>query len=111
MARLFPVADLGKFGPGSRRRVAVDDSDIALFNVDGIVYAIDGACVRCGAPLAEGTRVDNHVSCPGCHWEYDVRTGAVRAVPALRTHTFGVTVVGSEVLVKIIEDEAADPDH
>jgi nitrite reductase/ring-hydroxylating ferredoxin subunit len=108
MVRLFPVADLAMFGPGSRRRVAVDDSDIALFNVDGIVYALDGACVRCGAPLADGKRNGTHVRCPGCQWEYDVSTGAVRSVPALRTHTFDVTVVGSEVLVRIAGSEPAD---
>jgi nitrite reductase/ring-hydroxylating ferredoxin subunit len=42
-----------------------------------------------------------NVACSGCDWEYDVRTGAVSGVPALRIDTFEVTVVDSVVMLAV----------
>jgi nitrite reductase/ring-hydroxylating ferredoxin subunit len=106
MARLVPVAELGAIRPGATLSVAIADGDVVLFNVDGVVYALHDACARCGAPLSQGTYSGMHVLCTGCGWEYDVRTGAVSAVPDLRIHTFDVTVVGSQLMVIVAGRDA-----
>ena len=51
--------------------------------------------------VANGTLRGATVACAGCGWEYDVRTGAVRGVPALRIDTFEVTVVESVVMLAV----------
>ena len=106
MTRLVPVADLGTIRPGATLSVAAPPGDVALFNVQGTVYALDDTCARCGTHLSEGTCSDLHVVCAGCGWEYDLRTGAVSAVPDLRIHTFDVTVVGSQLMLRLANGHA-----
>jgi nitrite reductase/ring-hydroxylating ferredoxin subunit len=66
--------------------VAVDigGTPIAVANVDGACYAFDDTCTHEQCSLAEGDLVGTTVTCM-CHGaEFDVRTGAVLAPPALR---------------------------
>lgn len=70
--------------------VTVDGVRIALFRVAGEILAVEDACVRCAASLAEGKVSDRGVTCPGCGWAYDLATGASRQVPAIKLHTLSV---------------------
>ena len=79
--------------------VRVADSTIAVFNVDGRLFAIDDSCLRCGASLASGTLRGRQVICSRCDWQYDVITGCVHGVPRLRIDRFEVKIVNSQVLV------------
>ena len=66
--------------------VAVDigGTPIAVANVDGAFCAFDDTCTHEQCSLAEGDLVGTTVTCM-CHGaEFDVRTGAVLAPPALR---------------------------
>ena len=65
MAQLIPVAELGKIRPGTTLSVAVADGEVALFNVDGMVYALDDCCVRCNAPLSKGSAQARAKPSPG----------------------------------------------
>ena len=100
-ARLVTIARLDQLAPGRGVAVAVEGNAIAVFRVGGQTFAIDDACARCGSSLASGTLRGATVACAGCGWEYDVRTGAVSGVPALRIDTFEVTVVDSVVMLAI----------
>ena len=79
--------------------VRVADNAVAIFNVDGRLFAIDDSCLRCGASLASGALRGRHVSCSRCDWQYDVITGCVHGVPRLRIDRFEVKIVNSQVLV------------
>jgi 3-phenylpropionate/trans-cinnamate dioxygenase ferredoxin subunit len=79
--------------------VTLGDTAVALFNVDGRIFAVEDTCVRCGSSLAPGALQGHDVTCPGCGWRYDVRTGCVIGVPALCIDTFKVEIVDSEVMV------------
>jgi NAD(P)H-dependent nitrite reductase small subunit len=71
-------------------RVEVDiETDIALFRVDGAVFAIDNVCRhKHAAVLAEGIVDGNTVTCPLHGWCYNIITGnAVIGSRALRTYT------------------------
>jgi len=107
MAQLIPVAELGKIRPGTTLSVAVADGEVALFNVEGMVYALDDCCVRCNAPLSKGSAHGTVVLCPGCGWEYELSTGALRVLPDLRVQTFDVTVVGAQLMLSV-GDSATD---
>ena len=108
MAQLVPVAEVGKVGPGTALSVPVAGSEVAIFNVDGMVYALDDCCVRCTSPLSKGLRTGVRVRCPGCSWEYDLTTGAVRTLPDLRVQTFDVTVVGAQLMLCVADGAAGD---
>ena len=99
--RLVRIARLDQLAPGQGVAVAVAGDAIALFRIDGQTFAIDDACARCGSSLANGTLRGATVACAGCGREYDVRTGAVSGVPALRIDTFDVTVVESVVMLAV----------
>jgi nitrite reductase/ring-hydroxylating ferredoxin subunit len=57
---------------------------IAIAHVDGAYYAFDDECTHEQCSLAEGDLAGSTVTCM-CHGaEFDVRSGAVLAPPALR---------------------------
>jgi naphthalene 1,2-dioxygenase system ferredoxin subunit len=72
---------------------------VALFMVADAVFAIDDPCIRCGTSLCEGRLHRVVVTCVGCGWRYDVATGQVKNVPALRAHVYDVTVVDGHITV------------
>jgi 3-phenylpropionate/trans-cinnamate dioxygenase ferredoxin subunit len=63
---------------GKRARVRANGTDIALFNVDGQIYAIDDSCPHNGASLLFG-KLDGHwVQCPAHGLRFDLTTGCMR---------------------------------
>lgn len=62
--------------------VTVENSKIALFLVDGQVYAIDDECPHAGASLATGDLCDGEVICPRHGAMFDVRSGEAVGPPA-----------------------------
>jgi len=89
--------------PAGRVRVfEVGERSIALANVGGDFFAIDNLCTHDGGPLGEGTLAGDQVECPRHGARFDVRTGAVRALPAVRpVRTYAVRLDGDEVSVDV----------
>jgi nitrite reductase/ring-hydroxylating ferredoxin subunit len=54
MADFLEVATLNQLVPGQGMTVTVRGVPIALFNVDGAVYAIDDTCLHAGVSLGAG---------------------------------------------------------
>jgi nitrite reductase (NADH) small subunit len=74
-SKFVRVAAAAAIPPGRAKAVMVGDREIAVFNVEGRFYAIEGTCPHQGGPLAEGW-IDGHVvTCPWHAWSFDVRTG------------------------------------
>lgn len=61
--------------PGSSQELIVDERIIALFNVDGTFYALDGICPHQGGPLGQGRLTGTTVTCPWHGWQFDVTSG------------------------------------
>src|SRR5262249_5208532 len=49
------VAAIDRLVPGKALLVSVAKTGVAVFNVDGRMFAIDDSCVRCASSLANGT--------------------------------------------------------
>jgi 3-phenylpropionate/trans-cinnamate dioxygenase ferredoxin subunit len=87
---------------GQVRVFAVGGFDVAIANVDGSFYAIDDVCTHDGGPLGEGTLFGDQVECPRHGARFDVKTGRVKALPAvLPVHTYEVLVEGDEIKVRV----------
>ena len=84
---------------GKATVVCVDRAKVALFNLDGRIYALSDFCVRCGASLASGVVTGTHVSCRECSWCYDIISGRLIELPALATDRFEVKINDGHVLV------------
>lgn len=65
-------------------RVDVGDDRIALFRVDGDVYAIGDRCSHAEASLSEGEVWGTEVECPRHGSAFDLRTGEPLALPATK---------------------------
>jgi nitrite reductase (NADH) small subunit len=96
------VARLDEIAARGAIVVEIPLASVALFVVDGRVFAIDDACVRCGGSLAQGVRRAESVACPQCGWRYDVTTGCVEGVPALCTDRFEIRIEGTRVLMAAV---------
>ncbi len=96
------VATLDQVPEASSHLVEVDDVRIALFNLNGEIYAIEDRCTHDGGPLVEGTIVNKcEVKCPRHGARFDIRTGAALSMPAIApTATFAVRVEGDRILIQ-----------
>jgi nitrite reductase/ring-hydroxylating ferredoxin subunit len=73
--------------PGARLLVETVSGPIAIFEVDGTVHAIEDGCLRCGSSLSTGMLAGAVVTCRTCGWQYDVASGCLVGLPALRVPT------------------------
>jgi 3-phenylpropionate/trans-cinnamate dioxygenase ferredoxin component len=99
---LRKVATIKDLPSGGARTIKLAGRSVALFNVEGTLFAIDNECTHDGGPLGEGV-VSNHcVTCPWHGAEFDLRTGRVLTPPAVEdVRSYAVTVSGDDILVEI----------
>ena len=96
------VATKSDIAAGTVAVFEVDGVSVAVANLDGRFYAIDNLCTHDGGPLGEGKLAGDTVECPRHGARFDVKTGAVRALPAVRpVRTYPVTVEGEEIYVEV----------
>ena len=94
------VAQASQLAPGKAMRIEIDDEPIAIFNVDGNLYAIGDTCSHEEASLAEGDVFGTCVECPLHGAEFDLATGRARTLPAvIPVATYAVKVEGDDVLL------------
>ncbi len=101
MAQFTKAIGLNDVPPGKSRMVNLGGQDIALFNVDGKVYAIENTCLHRGGPLAEGFLDGSVVTCPWHGWQYDVTSGQCPGRPDTKVRSFPVKIEGGDVLIEI----------
>lgn len=99
MAEWVAAARAADCPPGSAREVVVRSQIIALVNVDGQFYAVDGICPHQGGPLGKGRLEGTMLACPWHGWQFDVSTGINRSNPLICQQRFPVRVEGDTILV------------
>lgn len=96
------VAKVTDIPPGRTLRVLVDGTEVLLCNCEGNIYAIEDVCTHDGAPLDQGELEECRIVCPRHGAEFDVRTGAVLALPAVMPlPTYTVRIEGDDVYVDV----------
>lgn len=68
--------------PGEYQNVYDGDTPIAVFNIDGELYAIEDVCTHDGGELTGGIIEGHEIECPRHGARFDIRTGAVLCPPA-----------------------------
>lgn len=101
MADWVLAASLEDCPPGAAMETVVGDKIVALFNVDGDLYAIDGVCPHQGGPLGKGTLQGCIVSCAWHGWQFDVTNGQHQASATLHHPTYRTRVDEQGVWVDI----------
>ena len=99
--RFVRVAAEGEIPVGGRRMAFVDGKVIALFNVEGAVYALDDSCPHAGSSLAAGKLDGAIVTCRAHGLRFDVRTGRMPGVDGLCAKAVPVQLVDGEIRVGV----------
>lgn len=102
MSQLYrTVARVGDIAEGGCKVVYLDDVAIAVFHIAGHYHAIEDICTHDSGPLAEGSLEGCIIECPRHGAKFDVRTGAVVAMPAMSpVPSYAVRVEGDEIQVE-----------
>jgi len=101
MANWIRVVALSELSPGSCGEYVVGQRIIALFNVGGGFYALDGICPHQGGPLGKGSLAGCIVTCPWHGFQFDVTTGQHQTSRSLVQPTFPVKVENGAVWVEV----------
>lgn len=96
--RLTRVSDCP---PGVSAEVVAGEKVLALFNVGGTFYALDGVCPHQGGPLGQGMVEDCVVTCPWHGWQFDVRSGQHQFNSQVVQPRYEVRVEGEWVVVDL----------
>ena len=101
------VCAVEDFGDGERKVVYLNGQQVALFNVNGALYALSNRCSHARGPLSEGSIEESPegctVTCPWHYAKYDLASGVVLAgvasapVPSYQVEVRdGMIVVGTK---------------
>lgn len=80
----IPVCSAEELPEGERLFLEVDEISIVLLNQAGEYYAIADICTHDDGPLGEGEVEDHEIICPRHGARFDIRTGDVLALPAIK---------------------------
>jgi nitrite reductase/ring-hydroxylating ferredoxin subunit len=111
VANWHRVANIADCPRGHCLELAVGERIIALFNVDGMFYALDGICPHQGGPLGEGELEGSVITCPWHGWQFDVRTGCHQLNRSLVQPSFGTKVEAGWVFVEIPDAKPEEATH
>ncbi len=101
MANFFKVAKVGDIAPGEMVGVDIEDTKVAIANVDGEFYAFGSECTHAMGWLHEGFLEGGIVECPVHFAAFDVRTGRVKQPPAgLPVQTYPLRVDGDDIEIE-----------
>lgn len=96
------VAAVTEIPPGQCKAADLDDTMIAVINVDGEFYAIDNICTHEYAELCDGMILGDEIQCPLHGAQFNIITGEVTAPPAYEPlRTYQVRVVEDRIQVKM----------
>ncbi len=104
------VAHIHDIPVGTGKEIIVQGRVVAVFNVDGTPYALDGVCPHAGGPLGEGTLTGCIVTCPWHGWQFDVTSGRHSLNPNLTHGTCPVRISGEDIQI-LLPDSGESANH
>jgi nitrite reductase/ring-hydroxylating ferredoxin subunit len=102
MGEFVKVASANEIAPGQARLINIKGEEIALFNIEGVFFAVQNACTHEEGPLVERDIEGHEVTCPWHGARFDVRTGEVLCPPAYEdVHRYNVRLIGTDIELEI----------
>jgi len=97
-----PVAGLADFAASDAIAVVAAGKEIAIYLVDGAVFATANRCTHGDARLCDGWVEGHEIECPLHQGRFDVRTGAALCAPAeVALATYPARLAGDRVELQI----------
>ncbi len=102
MTEFIKVASIDDVPEDGGLCVEVRGCRIAVFKIDGEVFAIDDTCTHAEASLSEGEIAGDEVMCPLHFATFNIRTGACTGPPADEdVRSYSVRIVGDDVEIEL----------
>jgi len=102
MSEWVDVSPVNELGPGSRKVISTEIGPIAVFNLEGELFAIADICTHDGGELASGVCEGDQIICPRHGARFCIRTGKVLTPPAYEdVETFPVRIDNITIQVDI----------
>lgn len=101
MASWVRVASVAEVPSGTAKEIHAADRIVALFNLQGEFFALDGICPHQGGPLGDGELEGCTLTCPWHGWQFNVRDGKSLLNPGIEQDSFPVRVDGNEVFLYV----------
>ncbi|RON09900.1 (2Fe-2S)-binding protein [Pseudomonas brassicacearum] len=106
MSRRVPVP-AGKLPrAGGRALVEFEGKSLALFNVEGDLFAIDDDCPHQGASLCGGRLEGRVIQCCAHGLRFDLRSGYLLNSTQLKVANYPVEVVDGQAFIVIVSEES-----
>jgi naphthalene 1,2-dioxygenase ferredoxin component len=77
-----PVASLDDFAASDAIMIVAAGREIALYLVEGSIFATANRCTHGDARLCDGFLERHEIECPHHQGRFDIRSGAATAAPA-----------------------------
>ena len=82
--------------------VEIAEKSIALYQVDGEVFATDNMCTHGNARLCDGFLEGHEIECPLHQGKFDIRNGKAMCAPLTEdVKTYPVKIEGARVFVEV----------
>ena len=103
MAHFQTVCQVADLSDGQAKMVAVGETVIGVYRVNGDFFALHDQCPHAGASLAHGYVEDCVVACRMHHWQFRICDGTYLDAdrPEFNVRAYPVRVVGSDVQVEL----------
>ncbi|MCW8275127.1 Rieske 2Fe-2S domain-containing protein [Pseudomonas sp. PCH199] len=102
---LVPAAKLPQ--AGGRSLFEFDGKSIALFNVEGDLFAIDDSCPHQGASLCGGRLDGRVIQCCAHGLRFDLASGYLLNSNTLKVVNYPVEVFDGHAFIVIVPEESA----
>ncbi|MDX1682467.1 MAG: Rieske (2Fe-2S) protein [Phycisphaeraceae bacterium] len=110
MSEWIEVTECDHLKAGERKCIAVEDKQLAFFNVEGDIHAISNVCPHAGLPLGDGDLAGTVLTCPFHGYAYDIASGRNVDFPDdVPVRRYPVQIEDGTISVKL-EPEDASPD-
>lgn len=100
----IPVAKIDEIPYKTGKLVEIGRLEVALFRLNGSVYATSNVCPHQGASLADGELQGEEIYCPWHRWCFNIKDGISPMNPRLKVISYPVKQEGEQISILIPED-------
>jgi len=102
--RFYPIGPTQDLKSGDRLFVEIGPLPIVIFNIDSQYYALEDVCSHDNGTVGDGDLEGLEVICPRHGARFDVKTGQVLCMPAVKDiHSYPVRVTENIIEVGLPE--------
>ena len=96
------AANRADLAEGDVKGVVIAGKEIALYDLDGTLYATDDICTHAYARLSDGWLDRGEIECPLHAGRFDIKSGKATAPPCTEDlKTYPIRRVGDEIQIKL----------